>query len=591
MKTKLMAMLAVLLVLATAVFATDYNVQYYKIDPATLDYDVIADIVTNSTVNVTLPDTPMGIIVADGNVTTGDNISFFIGTSDSDRNVNKPNLTIYARNITDFNPLRWSNYSIGIQSTNKYLVRRAYAFEFSPAVNGSLFVGLYFDPATVLDEDNLLLIKAPYNFTTGKPDYTKRVVYTQTDPTNQLVVFSDFAYFYTNSTSVFMLVEDTKPNDPPYLIQQTGMCGNNIIEGTEECDGTKLNGETCVSQHYTSGTLSCSNQCEFNYANCQSAIACDNDNIAEGSEQCDGTDLNGVTCASKGYTGGTPSCTSACKISTSSCTGKKSSGGGGGGGGGGSGGAPFLSNPSVSPYAIVNDALFSASLTPVTILMYTGSSQKFIANGEIHKLVLKRVSADYAEFDIFTNDTLDISFTLNLNESREFDLDENGFKELKLTLSELTFNKAKVTFERQNNGITGAVTETPTTIEPVPVAPETTGGAVIPEPEAISYEEQPAPSSAFPWTYAIIGLTAVALLFGSGAFALRMINKKKQTAEIAQENVNYLSNYVQETLNSGFTKEQVRETLLNAGWDQQTVDSELSRYPDNPQMENYGPQT
>jgi len=57
-------------------------------------------------------------------------------------------------------------------------------------------------------------------------------------------------------------------------------------------------------------------------------------NIKETGEECDGTDLAGQSCTSKGYTGGTLSCNSSCNFVTSACT----SGGDGGGGGGGGGG-------------------------------------------------------------------------------------------------------------------------------------------------------------------------------------------------------------------------------------------------------------
>jgi len=43
----------------------------------------------------------------------------------------------------------------------------------------------------------------------------------------------------------------------------TEECGNNLIEGTEVCDGTALNGENCASQMGTgyTGTLSCAGDC------------------------------------------------------------------------------------------------------------------------------------------------------------------------------------------------------------------------------------------------------------------------------------------------------------------------------------------
>ena len=68
------------------------------------------------------------------------------------------------------------------------------------------------------------------------------------------------------------------------------------------------------------------------YASVQEASTgislCGNGVIDQG-EECDGSNLTGQTCLSRGYTGGTLSCNSNCTINTSACT----SGGGGGGGG------------------------------------------------------------------------------------------------------------------------------------------------------------------------------------------------------------------------------------------------------------------
>jgi hypothetical protein len=79
------------------------------------------------------------------------------------------------------------------------------------------------------------------------------------------------------------------------------------------------------------------NKGDFVFANQSSQIqatikisVCGN-NIKETGEECDGTDLGGETCKSLGYSGGSLSCTVACDFNTSAC----SSGGGGGGGGGG----------------------------------------------------------------------------------------------------------------------------------------------------------------------------------------------------------------------------------------------------------------
>ncbi len=99
-------------------------------------------------------------------------------------------------------------------------------------------------------------------------------------------------------------------------------CGNNVKEGTEECDGTSLANQTCVSKGYASGTLACSS-CKFDTSACVSAPAavCGN-NVKEGTEECDGTDLAGQTCKSEGFESGTLSCNN-CKFDTSKCIAEK----------------------------------------------------------------------------------------------------------------------------------------------------------------------------------------------------------------------------------------------------------------------------
>jgi hypothetical protein len=44
-------------------------------------------------------------------------------------------------------------------------------------------------------------------------------------------------------------------------------CGNGVIEGTEQCDGTNLNGQTCVMQNGQVGDLSCTD-CQFDTSTC-----------------------------------------------------------------------------------------------------------------------------------------------------------------------------------------------------------------------------------------------------------------------------------------------------------------------------------
>lgn len=46
------------------------------------------------------------------------------------------------------------------------------------------------------------------------------------------------------------------------------ICGNEIIEGGEDCEGEDLSGKTCVSLGYVSGDLICDIACSFDTSDC-----------------------------------------------------------------------------------------------------------------------------------------------------------------------------------------------------------------------------------------------------------------------------------------------------------------------------------
>ena len=112
------------------------------------------------------------------------------------------------------------------------------------------------------------------------------------------------------------------------------VCGDAIIqnpngEGIEEvCDG---NSESCNSPTGYSGLIQCNSEnCNYQGMVCESAQFC-GDNTKNGFEDCDGTDLNGQTCQSIGFSaGGILSCfaqgnSNSCKFDTSQCIGEQTS--------------------------------------------------------------------------------------------------------------------------------------------------------------------------------------------------------------------------------------------------------------------------
>ncbi|MBQ9394565.1 MAG: hypothetical protein IJU23_03480 [Proteobacteria bacterium] len=93
-------------------------------------------------------------------------------------------------------------------------------------------------------------------------------------------------------------------------------CGNGIIDGTDVCDGSAINGATCASivGEGSKGSVTCRDNCSgYDISGCTAAAKCGNGLIEEG-EVCDGNRLNDRTCATEvGFNStGTLACNSTC---------------------------------------------------------------------------------------------------------------------------------------------------------------------------------------------------------------------------------------------------------------------------------------
>jgi hypothetical protein len=97
-------------------------------------------------------------------------------------------------------------------------------------------------------------------------------------------------------------------------------CGDGNAQGLEQCDGNDVNGLGCADLGYTSGPLGCRSDCLFDASACVGTPAICGDNVANGLEECDGTDLNGAACTDLGYAGGTLACDNSCTFDARGCT-------------------------------------------------------------------------------------------------------------------------------------------------------------------------------------------------------------------------------------------------------------------------------
>ncbi len=98
---------------------------------------------------------------------------------------------------------------------------------------------------------------------------------------------------------------------------QCSLCGNDILEDDEVCDGDSLDGETCQTQGFDNGSLACAGDCSaLDTSGCGQC----GDGVVDPAESCDGVNLDGASCASQGFSGGTLACTGSCGFDTSGCT-------------------------------------------------------------------------------------------------------------------------------------------------------------------------------------------------------------------------------------------------------------------------------
>lgn len=81
-------------------------------------------------------------------------------------------------------------------------------------------------------------------------------------------------------------ISESETTCPQDCVQ--AMCGNNLIDEGEECDGSDLNNATCVSLGYVSGSLGCTTSCRYNTSFCRSSC---NNACNTGDTRCNGNFL------------------------------------------------------------------------------------------------------------------------------------------------------------------------------------------------------------------------------------------------------------------------------------------------------------
>ncbi len=103
--------------------------------------------------------------------------------------------------------------------------------------------------------------------------------------------------------------------------EASALCGDGIISTPfEDCEGTELSGETCQSQGYHGGQLGCkSDDCKFDLVSCESFGRCGDGILQNTYEQCEGSHLDGQTCIGLQYFTGNLNCLDTCEYNLDAC--------------------------------------------------------------------------------------------------------------------------------------------------------------------------------------------------------------------------------------------------------------------------------
>nr|MDA3864770.1 DUF4215 domain-containing protein [Deltaproteobacteria bacterium] len=97
-------------------------------------------------------------------------------------------------------------------------------------------------------------------------------------------------------------------------------CGNGVQQTGEICDSDDLNEKSCEMFGYDGGDLTCTSWCTYDFSTCTgTGPVCGND-IKEYGEECDGDDMDNQNCSTLGYLGGLAFCNADCTFNKTGCT-------------------------------------------------------------------------------------------------------------------------------------------------------------------------------------------------------------------------------------------------------------------------------
>jgi hypothetical protein len=173
-----------------------------------------------------------------------------------------------------------------------------------------------------------------------------------------------------------------------------------------ETNSTNLKGNIYASPIYTSETTNSSAYCGDGVKN-------------QASEECDGSDLNSQTCITQGYDSGTLTCTASCTLDSSACTTDTS----GGGGGGSSTGTTYPDCPTIiTDICTCGDTTvnFGYCINNTWYYNFTNSTQEDeIVSEAVNETIEEEEKTDH-DFDLYFSGRKKVLEITDYNTKKEF---------------------------------------------------------------------------------------------------------------------------------------------------------------------------
>jgi len=190
--------------------------------------------------------------------------------------------------------------------------------------------------------------------------------------------------------------------------------------------------------------------------------------------------------------------------------------------------------------------------------------------GAEHTIRITRLTYQNIELTISSTPS---ELNLNINDTGEVDLDDDGNTDISIIYQGVQENKGVIVMDQ--------LEQPPAVQQPTSqpeTEPETEPQSLV---DTIQESEPEAPSSRFPWAAVVITIVILGILGGIGFVYYEMktshiyLKQEKAHGSLNQQSYARLQSYVKQTLEQGYTKAQIRQTLINEGWNQNTVNQVL----------------